>query len=398
MGNFISPVADRATLVAAPRLWIEGAAIQQLAKTVQLPGMVRAVGMPDLHPGRGYPIGAAFFTQGRFYPALVGGDIGCGVSVWTTDLPAAKYKLDKLDRLIGNIDGPIRADELDRMADAYPEVESRMARVELALADAGLDAGWVRSNRFDLGSGNHFLELQRLEQTLGTSGEAPGVLNARHLNLVVHSGSRGLGTAILRHHLEQFGHDGLADSTPEALDYLRRHEAAVAFAELNRWMIAVRVLVRLGVRGTIQLGVNHNTVTRERFDDIAGWVHRKGATPMAGELVLIPGSRDHLSFLVKPVCAAAQESLGSLAHGAGRKWMRSDCKARLGPSVDGRDVSRGALGSRIICNDKELAYEEAGAAYKRIDTVIDSLVGAGLVEVVATFRPVLTYKTRGECC
>ena len=59
MGNFISPVTDRATVIAAPRLWIEGAAIQQLAKTVQLPGMVRAVGMPDLHPGKGAPIGAA---------------------------------------------------------------------------------------------------------------------------------------------------------------------------------------------------------------------------------------------------------------------------------------------------------------------------------------------------
>ncbi len=397
MGNHISPVADRATLVAAPRLWIEGAAIQQLAKTVQLPGMVRAVGMPDLHPGRGYPIGASFFTEGRFYPALVGSDIGCGVSVWTTSLPAAKYKLDKLDRLVGNIDGPIRDDELRRMADAFPEVEGRMREVELALANAGLDTGFMRAIA-NLGSGNHFLELQKLEQASSAGDEAAEVLNAKQLNLVVHSGSRGLGASILREHVERFGHHGLEESTPEALDYIRRHTAAVAFAELNRWLIAVRVLVRLGVQGALRLDVNHNTVMRERFDDIDGWVHRKGATPMAGDLVLIPGSRDHLSFLVRPIAAAAPASLGSLAHGAGRKWMRSDCKARLGRSMSSRDVAKGALGSRIICNDKDLVYEEAGAAYKPIDTVIDSLVGAGLVEVVASFRPVLTYKTRGECC
>ncbi|WP_288378775.1 RNA ligase RtcB family protein [uncultured Massilia sp.] len=397
MGNFISPVADRATLVADPRLWIEGAAIQQLSKTVQLPGMVRAVGMPDLHPGRGYPIGASFFTHGRFYPALVGSDIGCGVSVWTTGLAAAKVKLDKLDRLLGNIDGPIEDGELGRMNDAFPEVATRMAQVEQALADAGLDTGFMRAIA-NLGSGNHFLELQKLEQRIDANEAAADVLNARRLNLVVHSGSRGLGSSILREHVERFGHHGLEDATPDAIDYVRRHTAAVAFAELNRWLIAVRVLVRLGAEGTLRLDVNHNTVTRERFDDIDGWVHRKGATPMAGELVLIPGSRDHLSFLVRPIAAAAPASLGSLAHGAGRKWMRSDCKARLGRSMSLKDAAKGALGSRIICNDKDLVFEEAGAAYKPIDTVIDSLAGAGLVEVVASFRPVLTYKTRGECC
>jgi release factor H-coupled RctB family protein len=397
MGNFISPVADRATVIAAPRLWIEGAAIQQLAKTVQLPGMVRAVGMPDLHPGRGYPVGAAFFSAGRFYPTLVGGDIGCGVSVWTTDLPAAKVKLDKLDRLIGNIDSPLQTDELARMADAFPEVAPKMAQVEQALASAGLDAGFMRALG-SIGSGNHFCELQRLERIIADSEALPEVLNAKRLNLVVHSGSRGLGSSILREHVERFGHVGLGAATPDALGYLRQHDAAVSFAELNRWLIAVRVLVRLGAQGMLHLDVNHNTVTPEHADGVDGWVHRKGATPMAGDLVLIPGSRDHLSFLVRPLAGAAQASLGSLAHGAGRKWMRSDCKARLGRSIDGRDVSKGALGSRIICKDRDLAYEEAGAAYKPIDTVIDSLVGAGLVEVVAAFRPVLTYKTRGECC
>lgn len=336
MGNFISPVADRATVIAAPRLWIEGAAIQQLAKTVQLPGMVRAVGMPDLHPGRGYPIGASFFTQGRFYPALVGGDIGCGVSVWTTTLPAAKVKLDKLDRLIGNIDSPLLADELERIHDAFPDIDGKIAQVELALANAGLDVGFMRTLGTQ-GSGNHFCELQRLERIIGASDVAPDLLGARHLTLVVHSGSRGLGTAILREHVERFGHGGIEASTPEALDYIRRHDAAVAFAELNRRLIALRVLLRLGAQGSLRLDVNHNTVTPAHFDEIDGWVHRKGATPMAGELVLIPGSRDHLSFLVKPIATAMQASLkigGSRSQSSNKAAALALLDAKLREHID----------------------------------------------------------------
>src|SRR2546427_8013462 len=83
MGNSLS---DTYMEVFANRgVWIEDAAIQQLQTTARnLAGMRAAVGLPDLHPGRGYPVGAAFFSVGRFYPALVGGDIGCGMSLYST--------------------------------------------------------------------------------------------------------------------------------------------------------------------------------------------------------------------------------------------------------------------------------------------------------------------------
>ncbi len=397
MGNFISSVADRATIVASPRLWLEGAAIQQLIRTSRLPDMIRAVGMPDLHPGRGYPVGATFFSAGRFYPALVGSDIGCGVSVWSTDLPAARYRLDKLDRLIGNLDGPLADAELDRIADAFPALAARLEAVRGCLAAAGLDAKHMRSAG-TIGRGNHFAEIQRVESVVDGAGPPAALVDPKRLNLVVHSGSRGLGEGILREHVDAFGHGGLVDGSDEAAAYLARHEAAVAFAEVNRWLIAARICVRLGAEAERRIDVNHNTVTQECFDGMRGWVHRKGATPMAGEAILIPGSRDALSYLVAPVAGAAESSLGSLAHGAGRKWQRSDCRARLEKTGVLKDPGKGALGSRVICDDRNLVFEEAGAAYKPIDTVIDSLVGAGLVRVIAQFRPVLTYKTRGECC
>jgi release factor H-coupled RctB family protein len=161
------------------------------------------------------------------------------------------------------------------MTEAFPEVESRIEQVEIALGRAGLDTSFLRSGP-SIGHGNHFVEVQRLEEVLsGSDTSSAAVLNAKHLNLVVHSGSRGLGSSILRDHVEQFGHKGLAQGTHEAQDYIRRHDAAVMFAELNRWLIAVRVLVRLGAEGTLRLDVNHNTVTPERFDDIDGWEPRR---------------------------------------------------------------------------------------------------------------------------
>ena len=105
MGNFVKQVSDRACVVASDATWMEDAAIAQLITTSQLEGMQRVAGMPDLHPGRGYPVGAAFFSTNLFYPALVGNDIGCGMGLWQTDLRSSAVNLDKLEKRVGNVDG-----------------------------------------------------------------------------------------------------------------------------------------------------------------------------------------------------------------------------------------------------------------------------------------------------
>src|SRR5215813_8890033 len=93
-------------VIASPESWIEGAAVQQLEKTATLPGMRLAVGLPDLHPGKGSPIGAAFAVDERIYPALVGNDIGCGVGLWQTGLRSRAIRREEwVDRLRG-LDGP----------------------------------------------------------------------------------------------------------------------------------------------------------------------------------------------------------------------------------------------------------------------------------------------------
>jgi len=80
----VSALTDdgRVRLLASRKNWIEGEAVAQLRKTAARPGMRPAVGLPDLHPGRGHPVGAAFITTGVFYPQLVGNDVGCGMSLW----------------------------------------------------------------------------------------------------------------------------------------------------------------------------------------------------------------------------------------------------------------------------------------------------------------------------
>src|SRR4051794_28505525 len=97
-------------LFASPRNWIEGMAVQQLEKTATLRGMRLAVGLPDLHPGKGSPVGAAFAVEGWLYPALVGNDIGCGIGLWRTELSAKGIKRETWAERLRNLDGAWNGD------------------------------------------------------------------------------------------------------------------------------------------------------------------------------------------------------------------------------------------------------------------------------------------------
>ena len=381
MGNFVQSLSDRACVVASDSTWMEDAATAQLITTSQLQGMQRVAGMPDLHPGRGYPVGAAFFSVQRFYPALVGNDIGCGMALWQTDLKASAIKLDKLEKRVGNIDGPMDDD---------------VARAE-AMATWGVLPGDHDSSLGTIGGGNHFAEFQQVDTVHDAAALQALGIDVRCLQLLVHTGSRGLGERVLRAHVDAFGHHGLEAGTAAASDYLAQHDAALRYAQCNRALVAQRLLGHVRAQGQQVLDVHHNFVTRADIHGQSGWLHRKGATPSDAGPVLIPGSRGDFSYLVRPT-RLCHDTLLSLAHGAGRKWIRSACKDRLFKLMTPTQMGRTALGSRVICNDRQLIYEEAPQAYKSIDTVVQALEGAKLIEVLARTRPVLTYKTRGECC
>lgn len=381
MGNFVRTLSDRACVVASDTTWMEDAALAQLLTTSQLEGMRRVAGMPDLHPGRGYPVGAAFFSVGRFYPALVGNDIGCGMALWQTDLKAASVSLDKLDRRVGNIDGAMDDEALRTKA----------------MAAHGVACGAHEASLGTIGGGNHFAEFQQVDTVFDADALSALGIDAKRLMLLVHTGSRGLGERVLRSHVDAFGHRGLADGTPEAGDYLAQHAAALRYALCNRELVAQRLLANVRAEGRRVLDVHHNFVAPAVIHGHDGWLHRKGATPSDQGPVLIPGSRGDHSYLVQPL-AGDDDTLRSLAHGAGRKWIRSACKDRLFGLMTPMQMGRTALGSRVICNDRQLIYEEAPQAYKPVDSIVQTLVGARLVALIARTKPVLTYKTRGECC
>jgi len=375
MGNYPHHIQ----IIADSNTWIEGNAVAQLETTARLPHMLRVAGMPDLHAGRGYPVGAAFFSDRHFYPALIGNDIGCGMAFWQTDLRAAKLKPAKLAKQLGNIDTPLDKDEqVDLLGDA----------VDMFPFSDGLAVGTI-------GGGNHFAELQTVD-TVYRADLLPTDFDENHLQLLVHSGSRGLGQQILQRHIAAFGHQGLAEEGEAAAAYLAEHQAALEFASLNRRLIAARMLDRWRAEGTCLLNVHHNFLEQTEIDDTIGWLHRKGATPTDKGLVMIPGSRGDYSYLVQPA-EDCQISLNTLAHGAGRKWQRGECKGRLSHKYTADSLRQTEVGSVVVCQDKTLIFEEAPQAYKSIDSVIAAMKNAGLIELVARFKPVLTYKTGGEC-
>lgn len=384
MGNSIQIITEQVSVIASTKTWIEGGAIQQLQSTARLPGMHKVAGMPDLHPGRGYPVGAAFFSLDRFYPALIGGDIGCGMRLMQTDLLTSKVSATKLVKQIGNIDTPL----MDQNLAWKQHVQDQK------FGDTGFEHALG-----SIGGGNHFAELQQVVDILDQDCFAEHGLDANRVMLLVHSGSRGFGGDILRQHLDQFSHSGLRIGTPEAQTYLLQHQRALRFAYTNRELIAQRICENLGTDATAVLDIHHNYLCESEFDGVRGILHRKGATPADQGLVVIPGSRGDFSYLVMPLATEANNwSLNSLAHGAGRKWMRSECQSRLSKRYTAAQLVRTKLGSHVICNHKDLLWEEAPEAYKAIDTVITSLIEAGLIRLVAKLKPILTYKTAGGCC
>jgi release factor H-coupled RctB family protein len=362
-------------ILASSNNWIEGSAVQQLQKTAELPGMRLAVGLPDLHPGKGSPIGAAFAVEGWLYPALVGNDIGCGIGLWRTGLSSKKVKREAWAERLRNLDGAWDGD----------------AGEWLGARGVGL-SGYERSIG-TIGSGNHFAELQSVESFQSPEAcERLGIV-ADAVYLCVHSGSRGFGEAILREHVDAFGFGGLAAGSDEALRYVARHDHAKQWAAANRQLIAARVLDRLSSGGDRVVDICHNWVEQRAFGGCACWLHRKGAAPSTEGAVLIPGSRGAFTYLVSPT-QPTERSAYSLAHGAGRKWSRTDSRGRLEQRYSAKDLTRTELGSYVICEDKDLLYEEAPQAYKKIAVVVDDLVRECLAEIVAIFRPLITYKVR----
>lgn len=371
----VFPMLPNLRLIAGADAWIEGAAVEQLKSTAALEGIELAVGFPDLHPGKGFPVGAAFVTRDRLYPVLAGNDIGCAMGLWATDLSRRKLKLDRWAKRVRGLDEPWDGD-----------LQGWCRRCDLPTSPHNRVLGTI-------GGGNHFAELQIVSEIRDEAACAALGLELEQAVLLVHSGSRGLGDEIFRELLTRCGANPVLPESTDALWYLARHDHASRYARANRSLIAHRFAEQIGADIRPVSDVLHNAITQEGWRGAPAWIHRKGAASSSEGPLVIPGTRGTPSFLVAPV-GDRDAAARSLAHGAGRRWQRGYARPRLSQRYRVEDLERTELGGRVICEDRELLYEEAPQAYKTIETVIADLEAAGLVTVMAVMTPVLTYKVR----
>jgi len=364
--------------VISNQSFVDPVSVMQLKATAGMKGMLQVVGMPDLHPGLKYPVGAAFVTEDWIYPPLLGGDIGCGMAVYR--IPSFKENLADsqvkkiADRLVG-IEGPWEGD-VRLFLSGYLSLEE--------IAEVGRWEGSLGT----IGGGNHFAELQQITHT------KTDYFSVDEPVLVVHSGSRGLGKQILEESEEEYEAD-----SPQGKEYLRKHDMACRWAKANRDLIALRFLRRLLKKPDLSiydilphkvLDIWHNNVEHREQDDT--FIHRKGAAPATTGLVIIPGSRGTLSAYVKPIPTGT--TAYSLAHGAGRAASRTATFKKLAKRTRPGELVRTELGGWVICEDRELIFEEAPEGYKEIEPVVQDLVEEGACEVIAWGMPRISYKVR----
>lgn len=362
------------------KTWVAPDAITQLRNAAKLPGMERIAVMPDIHPGAGTPGGAVFACRDVIYPKLIGGDIGCGMQLCRTTIDA-KVNVRRL------------ADSLSSLDDVWDgDLGEFLRNHQIALPGFERVLGTI-------GGGNHFAELQVVHQILDTKCCQEIGIDTRKALLLVHSGSRSYGQQVLQNYGKTETGQGLEPESELARAYVDDHQRAVQFARANRCLIAQRFAEETGSEVLQVLDLCHNFLTQHMDERGPIWLHRKGAAPADRGLVVIPGSRCSLSYLVRPL-GDGVANLHSLAHGAGRKVSRSQSDEKFGQlSVEElrrpRDKSIG-LDNFVICEQRNLLRQEHGKAYKDIERVIDDMKALGLLEVVATFRPILTYKTRSD--
>ena len=438
-------------------------ALEQVANVATLPGIVGpSIAMPDIHWGYGFPIGgvAAFDEhKGVVSPGGVGYDINCGVRLLRSDLdleeirPALKLLADELFRNIPAGVGSHRSDlkltqkeerkvlqqgaswalahgfgeaadiehieDRGQLPDADPELVSERA----------LERG--RSQLGTLGSGNHFIEVQRVETIADEETARRLGLFPDQITVTIHTGSRGFGYQVcddfLRTMLNASRRYGieLPDrqlccaplDSPESRDYLAAMACAANFAYANRQLITSWVresFSRILSKGEAHLGLHtvydvcHNIAKYEQHE-VEGkkrrlCVHRKGATrafppghpelPAAlrdiGQPVLIPGDMGRYSYILVGAEGAMRESFGSACHGAGRVLSRHAAKK----VARGQDLFGGmaAKGIELRAAGRATVAEEISEAYKDVADVVNVVQQAGLGRIVARLRPLAVIK------
>jgi len=440
----------------------EDQSLTQVANVATLPGIIgHSLAMPDIHWGYGFPIGgvAAFdLDEGIISPGGVGYDINCGCRLMTTQLdaheirPLIKDLVSALYRDIPSGVGSTGTIHLSKKDEAKVAVQGAAWAIKNGLGDPedlqrtedhgtmqGADPS-VLSERAvkrgqdqlgTLGSGNHFLEVQVVDQIYDQEKANIYKLSEGQVTILIHSGSRGFGHQIcddfLKEMIKQIVKepfelpDRQLACAPLKSDRGRRYLAAMACAANYAW--ANRQILMHWTRETLikalsirpdELGMKllydvcHNIAKKELHTvdghEMMVCVHRKGATRAlppghhlvpeiyrsVGQPVLIPGDMGTYSYVLAGAEGAMNQSFGSTCHGAGRKLSRTQAAKK----AKGRSISRELedKGIFVQARGKRTLKEEMPEAYKDISQVVDVVQTAGLASKVARLRPIGVIK------
>jgi tRNA-splicing ligase RtcB len=436
--------------------------VEQLINATTLPGVAGyAIAMPDVHQGYGFPVGGVAATalpHGVISPGSIGYDINCGVRLLASDLSYAAlepYINELATTLYKNCPSgmggggvfPLNDREMD-------DVLSRGARwcldQDLATPEdllhteangslEGAKPGMVsrqarergRTQLGTLGSGNHFLEVDRVVEIYDYDvAEAYG-LRDDQIVVLIHCGSRGLGHQVCTDYVRDF--QGVMQrhnivlpdrelvcaplDTAEGRAYLAAMQAAANFAFANRQALAMlvresfdSVFANSGIASQLRqvYDVAHNIAKIETHRiggrEMEVCVHRKGATRAfapqhdklpadyrpVGQPVLVPGSMGTASYVLAGTQGAMEQTFGSSCHGAGRMMSRTAAKKQVqGAALKQELQSRGI---RVRAGSTSGLAEEAPVAYKPIEEVIEVVTGAGIARAVARLEPVAVIK------
>jgi len=425
------------------------ASLEQLANGATLPGIVKAaLAMPDIHQGYGLPVGGVVATdaeRGVVSPGAIGFDINCGVRLLATGLDAVEVK-PHLDDLVNALftSIPTGVGSESRVALAPRDLNRVLERgaawaVERGWGDAedvgrlesegriaGADPSAVSAQALDrgrrqlgtLGSGNHFLEIQVVDEIFDERRASDLGVRSGQVTVMIHTGSRGLGHQVCTDYLKtteralrRYGitvPDRQLACAPidseEAQGYLRAMRGAANFAFANRQLLThwardvfERVLTRsprdLAMR--VVYDVAHNIAKEEEYEIDGRWrrllVHRKGATrAFPGQPVLVPGDMGRYSFLLVGTDAAMRETFGSTCHGAGRVLSRTAAvKAARGRRIADELAARGIT---VRATGRDALAEEMPEAYKDVRDVVDVVHNFGISTKVARLRPIGVIK------
>jgi len=434
-------------------------ALEQVANVATLPGIQKySLALPDIHWGYGFPIGGCAATDpaegGVISPGGVGYDINCGVRLMRTNLQRADV-VDRINDLVAQLFREVpcglgEGSDLDlSLADekaciregavwavnhgfGKPEdldfIEERgcLEGAELSgITQRALERGAGQLG--SLGSGNHFLEVQVVDEVFDREAAEVMGLFLGQVTVMIHCGSRGFGYQVCEDSLKamrsapaKYGIH-LPDrqlacapvESPEGQEYLAAMRCAANYAFANRQVLmakAARALERALRISPRELGmelvydVPHNIAKMERHGGKLLCVHRKGATRAfppgheslparyrgIGQPVLVPGDMGRCSFLLVGTATAMQETFGTVCHGAGRMMSRA-AAMKHGSMADLRRKMEEA-GVTFLAHGKGTALEEAPWAYKDVSEVVEVCHQAGLARKVARLRPLGVIK------